>query len=66
MAFLGHIILSTKGIEVDPRKMEEVKNWPRPLNPTKIRSYLSLTCYYRRFVDVFASIESTLTTNPKE
>ena len=30
VVFLGHII-SSEGIQVDPRKTEEVKNWPRPL-----------------------------------
>ena len=34
VAFLGHII-SSKGVEVDPRKTEAVKNWPRPFTLTK-------------------------------
>ena len=29
VAFIGHII-SIKGIEVDPKKTDAVKNWPRP------------------------------------
>ena len=53
MKFLGHIF-SSGGDEVDPRKTEVVKNWPRPLNPTDIRSFLGLAGYYRRFVDGFA------------
>ena len=61
MTFLGHII-SSKGVEVDPRKMEAVKNCPRPLTPTDIRSYLGLASYYQRFVDGFVSIASPLTT----
>ena len=58
--FLGHIIPS-KGDEVYPRKIV-VKNWPRPLTPTNIRSFLGLAGYYRRFIDGFASIGSPLTT----
>ena len=46
--FLGHII-SSEGVEVDPRKTEAVKN-------------VGLEGYYRRFVDGFASIASPLTT----
>ena len=52
VAFLGHII-SSEGIEVDPKKMEAVKNCPRPLDLTDIRSFLGLAEYYRRFVDGF-------------
>ena len=61
MNFLGHIIYS-EGVEVDPRKMKAVKNWPRPLTPTEIKSFLDLAGYYRRLMDGFASIESPLTT----
>ena len=53
LAFLGHIIC-IEGIDVNPKKIEVVKNWPRPLTPTNIRSFLSLAEYYRRFVDGFA------------
>ena len=56
MTFLGHII-SNEGVEI-----EVVKNWPRPLTPRDTKSFLSLEGYYWRFVDVFASIGSPLTT----
>ena len=59
--FLGHII-SSEGVEFDPRKIKAVKNCPRTLNPTNIRSFLGLLGYYRRFLDSFASIASLLTT----
>ena len=39
VVFLGHII-SSEGVEVDPRKMEAVRNWPRPLTQSDIRSFL--------------------------
>nr|ABI34336.1 hypothetical protein SDM1_41t00011 [Solanum demissum] len=61
VAFLSHIV-SSKGIEVDPKKMDVVKGWPRPLTPTDIRSFLGLAGYYRRFVEGFSSIASPLTT----
>ena len=52
VTFLCHII-SSEGIELDPRKMEMVKNWPRPLTLTNIWSFLGLVGYYRRFVEGF-------------
>ena len=60
MAFLGHII-SSQGVKVDPRKMEALKNWLRPLTPSNIKSFLGLAGYYRKFVDGFASIASPMT-----
>ncbi|GJY68077.1 putative reverse transcriptase domain-containing protein [Tanacetum coccineum] len=34
VSFLGHVV-SSKGIEVDPAKMEAVTNWPRSKSVTK-------------------------------
>ena len=61
MTFLGHII-SSEGVEIEPRKKESVKNWPRPLTVTDIRSFLFFAGYYRGFVDGLSSIEYPLTT----
>ncbi|XP_069147054.1 uncharacterized mitochondrial protein AtMg00860-like [Solanum lycopersicum] len=65
LTFLGHVV-SDKGVAVDPRKTEVVKNWPKPLTPTDIRSYLGLTSYYHRFVEGFYSIVASLTTLTKK
>ncbi|KAH0661560.1 hypothetical protein KY284_026491 [Solanum tuberosum] len=60
VSFLGHIV-SSEGIEVNPKKTDAVKSWPRPLSPSDIRSFLGLAGYYRRFVEGFSSIASPLT-----
>ena len=60
VAFLGQIV-SSERVEVDPRKTKVVKGCPRPLRPTKIQSFLGLVGYYRRFVEGFSSITSSLT-----
>ncbi|KAH0695863.1 hypothetical protein KY289_013345 [Solanum tuberosum] len=61
VAFLDHIV-SSEGIEVNPKKTEVVKKCPRPLSPTDIRRFLGLASYYRRFVEGFSSISPPLTT----
>ena len=58
--FLGHVI-SIDGIRVDPAKIESVLNWERPRTPTKVRSFLGLAGYYRRFVKDFSKIAVPLT-----
>lgn len=60
VVFHGHVV-SSEGIQVDPRKREAVKNCPRPLTPSDIRSFLGLARYYRRFFEGFSSISSLLT-----
>nr|GEV52108.1 putative reverse transcriptase domain-containing protein [Tanacetum cinerariifolium] len=37
--FLGHVI-DSKGIHVDPAKIESIKDWASPKSPTKIRQFL--------------------------
>jgi hypothetical protein len=39
--YLGHII-SAKGIEVDPEKIEAIRGWPMPRNVTEVRSFMGL------------------------
>ena len=58
--------MSYKGVEVDPRKTEAVKNWPKPLTPTDIRSFFGLGFYYRRFMEGFSSIAALLTSMTKK
>ena len=58
--FLGHVI-STKGIAVDPAKVEAVVKWESPKSATEIRSFVWLAGYYRRFREGFSKIVAPLT-----
>ncbi|GKD27748.1 putative reverse transcriptase domain-containing protein [Tanacetum coccineum] len=58
--FLRHVI-NGNGIHVDPCKIEAVKNWKAPRTPTKVRSFLGLVGYYRRFIENFSKIAKFLT-----
>ncbi|XP_070029475.1 uncharacterized mitochondrial protein AtMg00860-like [Nicotiana sylvestris] len=57
---------SREGIKVDPMKIEAVQIWPRPTSLIKIRIFLGLAGYYRRFVQGFSSIASPLTRLTKK
>ena len=60
VAFLGHVV-SKDGIQVDPKKIEAVADWPRPTTVIEIRSFLGLAGYYRRFIKDFSKIAAPLT-----
>ncbi|XP_075486462.1 uncharacterized protein LOC142526075 [Primulina tabacum] len=60
VTFLGHII-SKEGVSVDHKKVEAITGWPRPKTVTEIRSFLGLAGYYRKFVEGFSSIATSLT-----
>ncbi|GJR83450.1 putative reverse transcriptase domain-containing protein [Tanacetum coccineum] len=58
--FLGHVI-DSKGIHVDPAKIESIKDWASPKNPTEIRQFLGLAGYYKRFIEGFSKIAKSMT-----
>ncbi|GJX87190.1 putative reverse transcriptase domain-containing protein [Tanacetum coccineum] len=58
--FLGHVI-DSRGIHVDPAKIESIKDWASPKTPMEIRQFLGLTGYYRRFIEGFSKIAKSMT-----
>nr|GEW07528.1 hypothetical protein [Tanacetum cinerariifolium] len=57
--FLGHVI-NSEGIKVDLDKIKAVMNWQTPKDVGEIRSFLGLAGYYRRFIQDFSKIASSL------
>ena len=60
MSFLGHVILD-EGISVDPKNIEVVRDWKKPITVIEIKSFLGLAGYCRRFVENFSKIAMPLT-----
>ncbi|GKE69232.1 putative reverse transcriptase domain-containing protein [Tanacetum coccineum] len=58
--FLGHMI-DSKGIYMDPAKIESIKDWASPNSPTEICQFLGLAGYYRRFIEGFSKIAKPMT-----
>ncbi|GJV56342.1 putative reverse transcriptase domain-containing protein [Tanacetum coccineum] len=46
---------------VDPAKIESIKDWASPKTPTEIRQFLGLAGYYRRFIEGFSKIVKPMT-----
>ena len=53
IAYLGHIV-SDKGIETDPKKIEAIREWPIPKTVHDVRSFLGFTNYYWKFIYKYA------------
>ena len=59
ITYLGHIV-SDQGIEMDPKKIEAVKNWTIPKTVTDVRSFLGFTDHYQRFIRGYAEVAKPL------
>nr|GFA15808.1 putative reverse transcriptase domain-containing protein [Tanacetum cinerariifolium] len=59
--YLDKHVIDSKGIYVDPAKIESIKDWASPKSPTEIRQFLGLAGYYRRFIEGFSKIAKSMT-----
>ncbi|CAF5226078.1 unnamed protein product, partial [Rotaria magnacalcarata] len=59
LRYLGHVV-SQAGIEPDPEKIRAVRDYPVPTRLKEVRTFLSLTSYYRRFIKNYATIAEPL------
>ena len=59
LEYLGHVV-SSKGIETNPKKIAAILNWPQPQNITQVRSFLGFCNYYRKFIRGYAQVARPL------
>ena len=57
--YLGYII-TIKGIEVNPEKVEPLRNWERPRIITRVKLFLGFYGFYRQFIRDFSKIARPL------
>jgi hypothetical protein len=58
--FLGHII-NRDGLAVDPKKVVAILDWKAPKDVRRIKSFIGMAVYYRRFIEGFSKIAGPMT-----
>ncbi len=59
--YLGHQI-DNQGLRTVQSKVDVVKHFPQPTSVEKVRSFLGLTGYYRKFIKNYADIAQPLSS----
>lgn len=57
--YLGHVVCK-EGIKTDPDKIQCIADWLLPIDVRKLKCFLGLASYYRRFIKNFAQIAAPL------
>ncbi|GLB40088.1 putative DNA RNA polymerase [Lyophyllum shimeji] len=63
--YLGFIV-SSKSVQMDPKKLQTISKWPIPRTVKQIQQFLGFTNFYRRFIHRYGEIclpLTNLTTN---
>jgi len=63
--YLGHIILE-EGTTMDPTKIKFIEEWTTPINVAKVRYFMGLSGYYKRFIEGFSQIVHQITSLQKK
>ena len=60
MEFLGFLV-GTKGIEMDPSRVEAIRDWPLPASFRDIQVFIGFTNFYQRFIQNYSKVSHPLT-----
>lgn len=60
VCFLGYVILVQK-IQIEDKKIDMVKNWPKPKSMQNIQFFLGFANFYQWFIQDFCKIAGLLT-----
>ena len=63
--FLGSII-TTDGIQMDDEKVKAIREWPEPRNLKEVQAFLGFANFYRRFIQGYSQICTSLTKMTKK
>lgn len=53
--YLG-LIITTKGLEMDPKKIKKIRDWKAPRNVKDIQGFTGFANFYRRFIKWYTEI----------
>ena len=55
------VILSTKSLRMNPKKIQNIINWVRPICIKKMQIFVDFCNFYRRFIKTFSKLAKPLT-----
>lgn len=63
--YLSHLISGDR-VRADPKKIEDMIQWPKSTTVKALRGFLGLTWYCRKFIKSYSGIASPLTRRLKK
>ncbi len=61
VAFLGYVV-SKQGVQMDDGKVTAITSWPTPQTVKELQRFLGFANFYRRFINNYSTITSSLTS----
>jgi hypothetical protein len=58
--FVGSLTETEEGVRPDPGKVEVIENFPKPDSTKKLKGFLGMTGYYRKFIANYSKIAAPL------